>query len=148
MYRYFPSWLTASAHGPPPVPKGEPGTCAKLPVTASIANTETFLPLTFGTKRNLPAGSMAAANGLSWLAGKGEPATGVRLPVVVSSLKPEILALLTLVAYTRFPAGWIASAVGLWPPANPDSVSAPLDGSRRYVSTAEPVATSRRFAVG
>src|SRR3979411_1982675 len=113
MYRYFPSRLTASAHGPPPVPKGEPGTCVRPPETASMANTETFLPLTFGTKRNLPAGSMAAANGLSWLAGKGEPATGGRLPGVVLRLKHENLALVTLVAYTRFPEGWIASAVGL-----------------------------------
>src|SRR6267378_7930451 len=113
MYRYFPSWLTASANGPPPVPKGDPGTCVRPPVTASMANTETFLPLAFGTKRNLPAGSMAAANGLSLLSGKGEPANAVRLPVAVSSLKPEMLALLTLAAYTRFPEGWIASAVGL-----------------------------------
>src|ERR1700720_2050334 len=131
MYRYFPSRLIASAHGPPPVPKGEPGTCVKPPVTASMANTETFLPLTFGTKRNLPAGSMAAANGLLLLAGKGEPATGVSFPVVLSSLKPEMLELLTLIAYTRFPEGWMASAIGLFPPACPASVSAPLDGSRR-----------------
>src|SRR6267154_836956 len=103
MYRYFPSWLTTSAHGPPPVPNGDPGTWVRPPVTASMANTETFLPLTFGTKRNLPPGSMAAANGFSELAGKGEPATGVRLPVDVFSLKPEMLELLTLVAYTRFP---------------------------------------------
>src|ERR1700675_3552343 len=131
MYRYFPSRLTASAHGPPPVPKGEPGTWVKPPVTASMANTETFRPFAFGTKRNLPAGSMAAENGLSLLAGKGEPATGARLPVVGSSLKPEMLELLTLVAYTRFPEGWIASAVEVLPPANPANVSAPLDGSRR-----------------
>src|SRR5260370_2321660 len=118
MYRFFPSWLIASAYGPAPVPKGDPGTCVRPPVTASMANTETFLPLTFGTKRNVPAGSMAAAKGLSLLAGNGDPTTRVRLPVVVSRLKPEMLALLTLVAYTRFPEGRIATAVGLFPPLN------------------------------
>src|SRR5260370_39996504 len=96
MYRFFPSWLIASAYGPAPVPKGDPGTCVRPPVTASMANTETFLPLTFGTKRNVPAGSMAAAKGVSLLAGNGEPTTPGRLPVFVGRLKPRTLPPFTL----------------------------------------------------
>src|SRR5258708_23096734 len=111
MYRYLPSWLSTSAYGPPPVPKGDPGTCVKPPVTASMANTETFLPLAFGTKRNLPAGSMAAANGLLLLAAKGGPGPRGSFSGFLSSFKTQILGIFKFIPYTPVPERGIANAV-------------------------------------
>jgi hypothetical protein len=79
------------------VGKGEPRTAVKAPLPGPIVKAEMALGLggpkkegALDTKRNLPAGSMAAPTGRI-VTEKGEPGTGVKVPAPPFMVKAEML---------------------------------------------------------